>query len=650
MLRRTRGADDRERPRFRAFISYAHADARVAAWLHRGLERYRVPPRLRSGAGDRLYPIFRDREEFAASTDLQAGIVDALGRSDALIVVCSPRSARSRWVDEEVRTFRALAPDRPVLALIADGEPFASELPGQEDAECFPPALRRAAGVPDPIAADLRPHGDGPRLAKLKLIAGLLGAPLAELTRRDEARRQRRLLAAAAVAALLIAVLGVMLAVALRTQREAERQRAQAEGLVEYMIGDLREQLEPIGRLSVMDSLGARALGYYRAQGNRSLDPDSLGRRARVLHLIGEIQNQRGNLDTALADFEAAAASTGELLRRTPGDGRRVYDHAQSVYWVGYIAWERGDPAKARANLTAYRDLTEALVRIDPNNEDWRAERGYGANNLGTLDLNEGRAREAKAAFTRALGIKRALLAADPRDDERRLSLGQALAWLADADEQLGDVAAAEALRAEEVRLYATMLAGAPEAAPARLALCNAERALSQLARAHGDPAAARLHAERAVSLSQALVRLDRSNMDWHNAAAAALVDLGEARLSAGDRQNAAASAEAALADYAALLARDGAVDAWRLGHVRATLLAANTALVDHRPATARALALRADRELDRLSPKNRNASNARRLSSRARSLLARASAAIGKAASARTLAPHVAPELDKNA
>ena len=58
--------------RYRAFISYSHKDARWARWLHRTLEGYQLPRRLRGTTGefgalpDRLRPIFRDREELSS--------------------------------------------------------------------------------------------------------------------------------------------------------------------------------------------------------------------------------------------------------------------------------------------------------------------------------------------------------------------------------------------------------------------------------------------------------------------------------------------------------------------------------------------------------------------------------------------------------
>ena len=117
--------------RYRAFISYSHADQAWARRLHRALETYRVPTRLVGQAtrkGDvprRLTPIFRDRDDLSASGDLSASVRDALARSGTLIVICSPAAADSRWVNEEIRVFRELNPGGDVLAAILSGEPDA---------------------------------------------------------------------------------------------------------------------------------------------------------------------------------------------------------------------------------------------------------------------------------------------------------------------------------------------------------------------------------------------------------------------------------------------------------------------------------------------------------------------------------------------
>src|SRR5215831_11921755 len=86
----------------------------------------------------------------------------------------------TQWANEEILAFKRLGREDRIFCLIIGGEPNATDLPGRESEECFPPALRYKLG-PDgalssqrsePIAADARSDKDGKSNAKLKLIAG----------------------------------------------------------------------------------------------------------------------------------------------------------------------------------------------------------------------------------------------------------------------------------------------------------------------------------------------------------------------------------------------------------------------------------------------------------------------------------------------
>jgi hypothetical protein len=192
---------------YAAFVSYCHApiDRKWAAWLHRALETYRVPdPLVRTGKPRRLGRVFRDEEELGASSDLSERIDAALKRARVLVVVCSPRTPASKWVDKEIRRFQELGSSSRVLALLIEGEP----------AIAFPPALR------EPLAADVRPQAGQRRralrrTALLKLAAELLEVPYDALRQRDDERARRRLVAlatgsiAAAVAFLALAIFAV---------------------------------------------------------------------------------------------------------------------------------------------------------------------------------------------------------------------------------------------------------------------------------------------------------------------------------------------------------------------------------------------------------------------------------------------------------
>jgi hypothetical protein len=203
-----------------AFISYSHKDTAIADWLHQKLETYRVPKSLvgtpsREGeVPSRIMPIFRDREELPTSSELGDNLQKSLQQSRYVIVICSPDAAQSRWVEEEVRAFKGWHGRDRVIALIARGAPNATDRGRAED-ECFPQSMRfdvNAANVRvqvEPIAADLRPEGDGRERAFLKIVAGLLGVGFDDLYQREKRRQKRRQMMLAAAAILALASIGV---------------------------------------------------------------------------------------------------------------------------------------------------------------------------------------------------------------------------------------------------------------------------------------------------------------------------------------------------------------------------------------------------------------------------------------------------------
>ncbi len=566
------------RPGYHAFISYSHADRGCARWLHRALEGYRLPSRLvgrETGLGPvpaTLSPIFKDREDLGAAADLSAELQSALAASRFLVVIASPSSARSRWVNEEIRSFKQTHGDDRVLVLVTEGEPGASRLPGRERQECFADALRfhvDASGeitdVPaEPIAADLRPEGDGKRLALLKLVAGMTGLRLDDLVQRESQRRQRRLAWVATAATIGMLAMGGLALMAMQARDEAQRQRAQAEGMIEFMLTELRGKLEPVGRLDVMDSVGQRAMAYYGEQQPERLDADALGRRSRALLLVGEVRNLRGDLDGALATYQRAAETTAEQLRRDPVNPNRLFDHAQSVFWVGYIAWQRGDAPRARRHFTAYRQLATRLTRLEPNNDDWLTERTYADTNLGALELSQDLPTEAIAHFDRALQGWTELRDRSGGGAEQSYQMAQTLAWKADAKRRLGDTAGAYALRREEAAGYRALLVDDPRNTKLREALSVSLVRAAQLELDRGnDDLAAGLAAEGMETI-EALRSQDPGNHLWLEMAVKSANVRAESLMLAGDWERAREVNARALAGAAELVEGDASVAAWR--------------------------------------------------------------------------------------
>lgn len=510
--------------RYKAFISYSWADAASGNWLHHALETYRTPKPLIGKAArhgpvpPRLHPIFKDREEEAAGASIGGAIEAALGSSEFLIVICSPRSAQSRWVNHEIAWFKTHRDASKILALIVDGEP------GDASAECFPKALTNhvtsAMEITDtvedaPLAADVRDVGDGKKGARLKIVAAMLGVGLDELVRRDARRQAERTRIIVGTSLALTTVMSGLTVFAVRARNEAQHQHAQADGLVEYMLTDLRKKLEPVGRLDVLDSVGQKALAYYQGQTPGSLDADALGRQSRALHLVGEVRNTRGDSEGALVAFKQALATTTEQLARDPHNGQRIFDQAQSVYWVGYVAYQRGEIKQAEAAFNAYKRYADELVALDPKNGDWQMEVSYAQSNLGTLLFDQRRYAEAERAFTASLRVKEVLLAQKPNDTARQIDLGQTISWLANSRERLDRTTEAIVLYQREIALYQNVLRSDPVNTDAKRGSATAWSSIGELEMILSNQTMALGAYKNANTIHWQLIMLEPKNSVW---------------------------------------------------------------------------------------------------------------------------------------
>ena len=518
--------------RYAAFLSYSHKDSAAAFRLHRRLESFRMPRRLVGTAGargpvpQRLWPIFRDREELPAATDLSETVREALGRSGALIVLCSPHAAQSLWVAEEIRTFRELHPDRPILAAVVDGDP----------PDSFPAALR-AFGQDgtwhEPLATDLRRHADGERLGLLKLVAGITGVGLDDLVQRDAARRIRRVTAVTAVAVAAMLIMAVLTLVALDARREAERQRAEAEGLIEFMLTDLRDRLKGVGRLDAMEAVNARALRYYGEWGETAeLRDESLARRARILHAIGHDNLHRHNLSAALTAFREAHHLTGELLTRSPDEARRIAEHAKSEVGIGRVYEMQGNWPMAKQHFAAFAAAADRLVAIDPDDPDHMVDVASGAVDLGNVELGQTRGAAAAHRYDEAAqrsyetaqrSYEKAVLwygraaRLRPGNVHIRLAEANAYGWLADTFHVRALWQQSLAARRRQYSIVEPLHRADRANADILFRLAAAQRGLAHSYFRSGDRANARRHLFGAYGITVELVRREPNNGDWRS-------------------------------------------------------------------------------------------------------------------------------------
>ena len=195
-----------EKPKeYYAFISYKREDERWAKWLQHKLEHYKLPSNLngRTDLPRQIRPVFRDTSELNPG-NLPQQIHDALEASKYLIVVCSPHSAKSEWVNKEIETFIAMGKKDFIIPFIIEGTAHAAD-PAEE---CFPSAILNLPADQELLGANVGEMGRD--AAVVKTVAQMFGVRFDTLWRRFEREQKRkRAVIIAVVALFFLAVLGV---------------------------------------------------------------------------------------------------------------------------------------------------------------------------------------------------------------------------------------------------------------------------------------------------------------------------------------------------------------------------------------------------------------------------------------------------------
>lgn len=417
--------------KYKAFISYSHADEKWARWLHRSLESYGVPKRLVGRVTDmgkvpaKLAPVFRDRDELASATDLGNKLTQALESSAVQIVICSMSAAKSHWVNEEIKAFKRLGRSDRIFSLIVDGEPYASDKEGIEHYECFPEALRFQLGEDgeltaepaEPIAADARQGKDGKANARVKLLAGILGLGFDDLRQRELQRRNRRLaiITGSAVVGMIVAIGLATTAVIARNEADQQRSRAETEAETARQTASFLVSLFKVSDPSEARgrSITAREIltaGAQRIDTELAAQPEV---RAQLMDTIGSVFTSLGLFDDA-----------SDMLQKAL-DNRRALTNVTDLEIVQSLM-HMADVMTIKAELEPAETLyLEAIERLEKSGAQGSQEMADAHAGLAELYFHMGRYEDAEPLLTLVL-------------EERRRLLGPEDPAVADAIEELG--------------------------------------------------------------------------------------------------------------------------------------------------------------------------------------------------------------------
>lgn len=172
-----------------AFISYSHQDAKMAKWLQRKLESFKLPTEIHNEFEDSKYlrPVIRDRTDFDSGV-LKDELSEHLSQSKYLIVICSPHSAKSDWVSREVQAFINWGRIEYIIPFIITNDTYSgggfNSLPKS--------LIDHIEKFPDDELLGISVAEVGREKAYIRVVSRMLGVGFDELWKRHERERRRR--------------------------------------------------------------------------------------------------------------------------------------------------------------------------------------------------------------------------------------------------------------------------------------------------------------------------------------------------------------------------------------------------------------------------------------------------------------------------
>ena len=278
-------------------------------------------------------------------------------------------------------------------------------------------------------------------LALARLQAGQLaaGADRAELlarvdrslSRRRAVARQRRL-ALSALAVLAALLVGGAFVAARDQRRAAERlaverdaaraARADASGLMSFMLEDLWQKLVQIERVDLLAPVARRADAYYSERDLTSLSAGESANRGAALITIGETLGFQGDLEGAVAAFSKAAA----VFQVLAGDGAPdlVLRHLEALELLGRAQSDLGDKPAALETLGEHRRRCADALAERPGDPELELALLGGIDATGIVLYDLGEIERAGEAFVEALTLAESVRLPDPGADLSALLSG----------------------------------------------------------------------------------------------------------------------------------------------------------------------------------------------------------------------------------
>jgi DNA-binding winged helix-turn-helix (wHTH) protein/tetratricopeptide (TPR) repeat protein len=385
---------------------------------------------------------------------------------------------------------------------------------------------------------------------------------IAASRRRVRQRARGRMAGLALIVALALLAVGLGISAQLAKRAEQAR-RAEAEGLLDFMLGDFADKLRPLGRLDLLESVSSKALQYLSGSDESDIGSTALTLRAKGLQTISEVSRAKGDTRHALDALKHARSILERQLQGAPHNVQILKNLGTNAYWMARIYKDLADVKAARDAGQKYLYYSDQLHIVEPDSTEWWIEQSYAHNNLGALALGRSRPDEAAPEFAASIALKKRALARMPQSSSVAAELADSYSWLALARQSLGELTQAEQLYRQEMDAVLKLRARFPSESMWIYGEVRALQHRAEISLALGLDARALQDYNTALHLFAPIVAQDQKNRNWQIQFAA--IEQARLQVVARDvgKSNIVKQLETVRETFAHLLSYDPANAAW---------------------------------------------------------------------------------------
>ncbi len=370
---------------------------------------------------------------------------------------------------------------------------------------------------------------------------------------RQEARIRRNVLLAISSALVAAIILAVISFVSFRRSSKAQAHeklahqhadesakaanyaRDQADDLINFMLIDLRNKLETIGRLDVLNDVAEKAKVYLDKLPKDRVTPLNLREQSIVLDNLGDVLVARGNLAGALEKYRLSQRIRKFLTDRDPSNLDWQRDYAVAYNKVGDTLLAQGDLVAALQNYQAGLTICQHITEEAPQISSRKRDIAVGYSKIGAALRDQGKLSDALASFEQEKEISEKLSAENSKDPQYNADLSTAYS-------HIGQVLTFEHKLADAEGNYTRSLEIRKQLVEADSTDTNRQSGLAVAYSNLGDALSAEGKLEDALKtyrasqeICQQLASRDPANLSWQRSLAVSYNDMGETLRKKGD-------------------------------------------------------------------------------------------------------------------